>query len=29
MYGLMWADAIIAWANAAEAELERAAAKKT
>jgi PadR family transcriptional regulator AphA len=29
MYGLMWADAIIAWAKAAEEELERAAAEKT
>jgi PadR family transcriptional regulator AphA len=28
MYGLMWADAIIAWAQAAEKELEQAASEK-
>jgi PadR family transcriptional regulator AphA len=28
MYGLMWADAIIAWARAAEKELEQAASEK-
>jgi PadR family transcriptional regulator AphA len=29
MYGLAWADAIIAWAKAAEKELARAAAEKS
>jgi PadR family transcriptional regulator, regulatory protein AphA len=28
MYGLMWADAVIAWARAAEKELEQAASEK-